>query len=447
MAERTCPLSHHAHLKPEQLALLSDNNAWTYLACDLAVQGVCQHLKTLNVAPQSRVAFIARKNPHTIFLLFALFRLKAIACPLSFREPPEKIPHLLDTVDATHYVEPENIPFASGTHTPELLSENDLATCLMTSGSSGRPKAACHTIGNHFYNALGAVEFFSLNPSSRWLLSLPLFHVGGLAILFRQFIAGGSVVLSDLPLIDALKAHTITHLSLVPTLLARLLREEKDISPSLQCLLLGGAPLPSLLLKTSLERGLPLYTTYGLTETSSILTAAKTPSGDHTGKTLPYRECTLSSSQEILVRGETLFTGYWDKDAKTYVRRLVDGWFPTGDLGEFTAEGNLRILGRADRLFISGGENIQPEEIERALCSIPGIASATVLPIPDPEWGQRPVAFIQDDTAAHTIESVREALHPLLPSFKHPVRLLPYPPGETLKMSYAYLKECLNAVS
>jgi len=410
------------------------------------VQGLCQHLKTAGIAPQARVAFIAKKTPHTVFLILALLRLRAIACPLSFREPMERLPYFIDSLSASHYLDTETLPLNSSSgYADPTLSALDPATCLLTSGSSGRPKAACHTVGNHFYSALGTIEFLSLNPSSRWLLSLPLFHVGGLAILFRQFLTGGAVVLSHLPLIDALCRHRITHLSLVPTQLSRL-SEEKDVAAHLCCLLLGGAPLPPLLLKEALQRGLPLYTTYGMTEMSSIITAAKYPDSEHTGKLLPYRQFQLSPRNEILVRGETLFSGYWNKDTQTPISQRDDGWFSTGDLGELTTDGNLRILGRTDRQFISGGENIHPEEIERALCCIPGITSASVLSVADPEFGQRPIAFIQDDTCMHTLDSVREALCPLIPSFKHPVRLFSYPASDTLKMSDAYLKEHLRTI-
>jgi len=317
---------------------------------------------------------------------------------------------------------------------------------MLTSGSSGCPKVACHTLRNHFYNALGTIEFFALNPQSRWLLSLPLFHVGGLAILFRIFLTGGAVVLSNLSLIDALVTHRITHLSLVPTQLIRLLNEKKPISTYLHCLLLGGAPISSHYLIEATQRGLPLFTTYGMTEMSSIITAAKKPLSLHTGKTLPYREHAIAADGEILVRGETLFSGYWDPQAQNILPCRTDGWFATKDLGTVTLDGNLHLLGRKDRLFISGGENIHPEEIERALLSIPGIVSATVMPIADPEFGMRPIAFIQDETTVHTLDSIREALHAQLPSFKLPVRILPYPPNENLKMNYSDLKEILNTL-
>lgn len=439
MGNRICPIGLHSRLIPKEPALITDTEIWTYRECDELIRGLCRHLETIHINPKTHTAFIAHKTPRTILLLFALLRRQAVACPLSVREPMEKLPMLLDAMSATHYLETENLPlnpYLAFERAP--LSEESLATCLLTSGSSGYPKAVCHTVGNHFYNALGTTQFFSLNPSSRWLLSLPLFHVGGLAILFRIFLTGGAVVLSDLSLNDALFHHKISHLSLVPTQLIRLFRSPFTCSRHLRALLCGGAPLPSFLLKEALQREVPIVVGYGMTEMSSIITASKRPKSNHVGTILPYREFHLSPRNEILVQGKTLFRGYWDKESKRPIR--PEGWFPTGDLGICTEEGNLRIIGRTDRLFISGGENIHPEEIESALCCIPGITAATVVPISDPEFGERPVAFIQDDTSSHTLESIKEALSSLLPSFKHPVRLLPYPPNDSLKMNYSHLR-------
>lgn len=428
MAERLCPISFQSHIHCHNPALITAQRIWTYQECDTIIQNLCSHLKAMGIAHKERVAFVAYTTASSIFLLFALFRLGATACPLSFREPLDKITQLLDVLDAAHYLQTDKLPIASSTtHSFSTIEDAHIATHLFTSGSSGTPKIACHTLNNYLYSALGVESFFSLNTSSRWLLSLPLFHVGGLSILFRVFLSGGAVILSDLSL-DALRTHQVTHISMVPTQLFRLLKEKqlKEATKHLRCLLLGGAPIPSLIYKEALYHRLPLITTYGMTEMSSLITAAKMPLTEHLGQVLPFRRLSISGQNEILVKGETLFSGYWDKK-QGIVSYCIDGWFPTHDLGEFTLQGNLRILGRADRLFISGGENIHPEEIECALCSIQGILSATVLAISDPEFGQRPIAFIQDETSAHSLESIRKALEPLLPSFKHPIRIFPYP--------------------
>ena len=103
-----------------------------------------------------------------------------------------------------------------------------------------------------------------------------------------------------------------------------------------------------------------------------------------------------------------------------------DGWFATKDLGQIDEQGNLTLLGRKDRMFISGGENIQPEEIEAALCNLPGILAAHVIPIDDLEFGKRPTAYLLEEHPQYTLESVRAALAEKLPSFKHPIKIFPY---------------------
>jgi o-succinylbenzoate---CoA ligase len=238
--------------------------------------------------------------------------------------------------------------------------------------------------------------------------------------------------------------HQITHVSLVPTQLYRLIQEE-EMSSSLKCVLLGGAPLPPELIQKAHSKNLPVHTTYGMTEMSSMITLSDGATEGHSGKVLPFRELKIETDGEIWVRGKTLFDGYWDPLAER-IARIDNEWFPTKDIGRLTPEGNLEVLGRKDRLFISGGENIQPEEIERALCAVDGIRQATVLPVKDPEFGHRPVAFIDDETGSHTLESVRSALRATLPSFMHPIRILPYPESTGLKPSISALRHQLTDI-
>jgi O-succinylbenzoic acid--CoA ligase len=319
---------------------------------------------------------------------------------------------------------------------PSKLPEKKCATFLYTSGSSGTPKIACHSLENYEYSARGTNECLQLCEEDRWLLSVPLFHVGGIAILFRCAIANATVVLSDLPLLDAILFHRITHVSLVPTQLYRLMQEEETrirmAALQLRSVLLGGAPIPHSLLTKALQFGFKLNPTYGLTEMTSQVTMEPfaTP--------LPYREMKLAPDGEILVRGKTLFLGYLNSPPQ-------EGWFATRDLGHMTKEGKFEVIGRKDNLFISGGENIQPEEIEEALLHLPGIAEAIVIPQPDPEFGARPVAFIYDETKRATLESIREQLKGKISSFKMPIALYPLPPVEMgLKRSRKQCAELLR---
>ena len=156
----------------------------------------------------------------------------------------------------------------------------------------------------------------------------------------------------------------------------------------------GEVPPPERSLRQSVKLGLNIYLTYGLTEMSSqVATGKVTQINQACVKVLPYRQISISPEGEILVKGEVLFKGYV-AGAKIHLP-LTNGWFPTGDMGQLDKEGCLTVIGRRDSMFISGGENIHPEEIEKALLSIKGIEQAMVVPKEDKEFGQRPIAFVK----------------------------------------------------
>jgi o-succinylbenzoate---CoA ligase len=303
------------------------------------------------------------------------------------------------------------------------------ATIVFTSGSTGTPKAALHTFGNHHYNALGSNGNIVLRPEDRWLHSLPLYHVGGISILFRCLLAGATITLpgQEAPIGESIADLGATHVSLVSTQLLRLLREDTNLG-GLKAVLMGGGPVSASLVDEAVSRGLPIHTSYGLTEMASQVTT--TPPGAPlealrtAGRVLPEREVSISEEGEILVRGATLFAGYVE-GGKLDLPLDTDGWFHTGDLGELDENGCLRVLGRKDNLFVSGGENIQPEEIEEALSALPGVEAAVVVPVDDPEYGQRPVAFVRMENGS-TVDVAPE-LEKVLPRFKIPVAFYAWP--------------------
>jgi o-succinylbenzoate---CoA ligase len=399
----------------------------------------------------SRVALQLPKDEHYVALVLALIRAGHVACPVSDRLPPLGVAQLLGKVACSALIsEDEELLEAAGPDLfkPEpaaLLEEGprssshrsepaDIpherpATIIFTSGSTGAPKAALHAFGNHYYSALGSNANITLRPCDRWLHSLPLYHVGGLSILFRCLLAVATVAL---PLPGTSPGESIaslgaTHVSLVSTQLSRLLRESADLG-RLQAVLLGGGPVPPSLVDEALARGLPLHTSYGLTEMASQVTT--TPPGASleelrtAGRVLPNREVSISESGEILVRGETLFAGYAEGEE---LDRPVDteGWFRTRDLGEIDESGYLRVGGRMDNLFISGGENVQPEEIEEALCRLERVDEAVVVPVPDEEFGARPVAFVRLNHGDP--RDLARELEPVLPRFKIPISFHPWP--------------------
>jgi O-succinylbenzoic acid--CoA ligase len=297
------------------------------------------------------------------------------------------------------------------------------ATLVYTSGSTGSPTGVLHSWANHLYSAKGSNANLPLRSGDRWLLSLPLYHVGGLAILVRCALAGAAVAVpeADASLSASLEATGATHLSLVATQLRRLLDAQDALPPRVRALLLGGGPLPDTLLRRGDARGWPLHASYGSTEMASQITT--TPPGAPldalrtAGRRLPHRRVRIDETGEILVAGRPLCLGVVEDDGLRDLR--TDGWYHTGDLGRIDAQGRLHVQGRTDRQFVSGGENIQPEEIEAALEQVEDIDRAVVVPVPDAEYGRRPVAFVRSRTEG-VPENWRASLAAALPGFKHP---------------------------
>jgi O-succinylbenzoic acid--CoA ligase len=423
---------------------------------------------SLNISPQKHIALCSAKPEFLLKTMLALWLKGAVVVPLNPKFPQKEKKELLLKTGSTLLEQVELNKISSKQHssfrTLQSINPEAWASIIFTSGSSGSAKAVVHSLANHFYSALGANQQMPLKPGDRWLMSLPLYHVGGLAIFFRTMISGATMVLpaEKQTLSEALINNKITHLSLVPTQLHRLLQTNvgKDSLLKLKLILLGGSAIPETLLDQSAELGLNIYTTYGSTEMASQVATGK----KDLCRILPFREVRMSSEDEayneIEVRGETRFLGYLGESG---LQQPFDqnGWFKTGDLGalkvnpaksirkqaqqqlkesgkHFRQQGDifhtLTVLGRKDSMFISGGENIHPEEIERLLIQSGMIEQAAVVPVQDAEFGARPVAFLQYAETASEAELV-EFLQKELVSFKVPDLLLPWPEetGNALK--------------
>ena len=465
--EVPCPLREAALASPDAPAIIGAKGTLSYGELDRRVSAVARRLEGLGLGSGDRVALYLPKDERYVALVLALIRTGNVACPLSTRLPPSSIEPLLSRANCRALIsEEEGIPGAGDGSIEKLYPEDLLAgdgtreerpglhlgldspaTVVFTSGSTGTPKGAVHTFGNHYYSALGSNENITLGPGDRWLLSLPLYHVGGLSIIFRCLLGRATMVLPE-PGEDpgeSIAKYGVTRVSLVSTQLRRMLAQ-RETPQSLKAVLLGASGIPVSLLEGAANRNLPVYTSYGLTEMASQVTTTSGASWDEletSGKVLPYREVSISVEGEVLVRGKTLFAGYVEGDE---VERPLDGegWFHTKDLGELDENGYLHILGRRDNLFISGGENIQPEEVEEALLRLKGIVQAAVAPVPDPEFGSRPVAFVRVSGGDLDPESLRASLGETLPRFKVPVAFYEWPAEastESAKIDRALFKK------
>jgi O-succinylbenzoic acid--CoA ligase len=311
---------------------------------------------------------------------------------------------------------------------------------LYTSGTSGRPKGARLSWENFNASALAAERRLGPAVRGRWLACMPLFHVGGLSILVRSIVFGGPVLLMPrfdvVALSDALDRGDVAGVSLVPTMLSRLLshRAGRPAPRGLEILLLGGAGAAPELQQRALDAGYPVCPTYGLTEaTSQVATAAPPPAGARRPSPmlpLPGTEVRILAEQggelpagtpgEIAVRGPCVMQGYLHDPAAT-ARALRDGWLHTGDVGYLDFEGGLHILDRRDDLVVSGGENVYPAEVEAALLEHPAVADVGVTGIPDVDLGARVVAWIvAAPGAVPDVEGLRRHCRERLAGFKQP---------------------------
>ncbi|OEU46107.1 MAG: O-succinylbenzoate-CoA ligase [Desulfobacterales bacterium S7086C20] len=457
-----CPVSSGAKRFAELPALICGDATTSYVGLEQMVNAVAFQLREAGVAYEERIAIISHNRLEYPILLFAILRLQAVACPISPRFPPESILSILRRIDCGTVFDPLNLL----AHVPSngirkisldalfdaarlngkrpraekaYLDSEGKATIILTSGSSGEPKAVSHSFANHYFSALGSNKNITVFPGSRWLLALPLYHVGGLGIVFRTLMGGGAIVIptNSKHIGKSIKEHGITHLSLVSTQLDRLLNEglSTQTIQQLEAVLVGGGPTVSSLIAKAYDAGLPVHTTYGLTEMSSqVTTTSPEDRRDRlftSGKVLDHRDLKVDNGQ-VFVKGKTLFKGYV-KAGRTLLPVDDKGWFRTGDMGHIDSDGYLTLLGRQDNMFVSGGENVYPEEIEDTLCRLPDILQAVVIPIEDKEFGFRPVAFIKiEGNKAVDQGNIVSNLERYLPRFKIPVAFFKWPEKENI---------------
>jgi O-succinylbenzoic acid--CoA ligase len=257
----------------------------------------------------------------------------------------------------------------------------DVATVMFTSGTTAAPKPVHLTLRNWEANAIGSALALGLDQNERWLCVMPLAHVGGLSILLRSTVYATTVILHErfdtqavlAELMDPTRAVTLV--SLVPTMLARLLDAGLEHPPALRWALLGGGPIPQPLLDRAARSGVPVAPSYGMTEGCSQIATFGMP--------LHGVELRVEAG-EVVVRGPNFAANTLGDD----------GWLHTGDLGELDAAGRLRIIGRRSDTIVSGGENVAPAEVEAVLLEHPAVADAGVFAREDIEWGERVVATV-----------------------------------------------------
>jgi len=296
---------------------------------------------------------------------------------------------------------------------PESTTAGGAALVVFTSGSTGPPKGVRLSLLNLQAAASASAAHLGHDQDDDWLLAMPLHHVGGISIVVRQAYTGGSVTM--LPRFDPAEVANVmrgrvTMVSVVPTMLSRLL----DHGPfsGLRAVLVGGGPIPSGLLERAVETGLPVLPTYGMTETfGQVATLRPHAPLAYEAHPLPGVEVRVEPDGRIALQSPQISSGYVGEADRP------DSWFVTNDLGELGDDGALRVLGRADTMVVTGGENVSPESVEAVVRQHPRVEDAVVVGVPDTEWGQMLACLHQGGP-----DDLRDWVAQRLPGFMVPKR-------------------------
>lgn len=457
-------LAMRATTSPNALALVANGQTWTYAQLNADVARLCAYCDGLGIANGEAVAVLASASPEAVIVIHALTRLGAVLVLLNTRLTVPELATQVRLAGCHRVLYSEGftetaqqlgimahpLPAISALPISTTWQNNALpltqaCALVFTSGTSGTPKAATLTRANFFYSAMASAYHIGTLPHDRWLCVLPLFHVGGLSIVYRACLYG--ITLDLMPKFDAptlahyLAQTAVTLISLVPTQVYRLLDVDAPRPQALRLVLLGGAAANPELVERARRAGYPIATTYGLTEACSQVATAlpdvvARKSGT-VGKPLPFtqvrivdergRDVPQGASGEIVVTGLTVMAGYYG-NPEASAHALRDGALYTGDIGYLDEDGDLWLLQRRSDLIISGGENIYPYEIEALLMSHPAVKEACAVGVPDEEWGQTvAVAVVLKPTDTATPEELIGFLQGKLARYKQPRQLIIVP--------------------
>ncbi|MFC7155062.1 class I adenylate-forming enzyme family protein [Halomarina halobia] len=460
-------LAQRSRVTPDATALVDAESgaSRTYAELDSAVESLAGRIAAEGICVDDHVGVLLGTRPAAVEAIHAVLRVGGVLVPLSTRltaaelEPrieradldlllcdAETEGRMLDAVGdvPVRSLDSDGEATAIATTTPRPFdlpewSPEDPQVMLYTSGTTGRPKLVVLTLKNLLSSASASAFRLGTLPDDRWASPLSPSSMGGLASVLRSTLYGSAVLLCPTDaddLLAALREHRPTGISLVPTLLRRLL-DAGDLPDSLRFVLLGGAPAPDDLVRECGERGVPVCPTYGMTETASqVATARPEEAVAHVGtvgRPLLFTEVTVvddhgdplptGSTGELVIAGPTVTPGYYDDPAATAEAFCPHGLL-TGDVGRVDEDGRLWIGDRKADRIITGGQNVDPREVVAVLRDLDGVRDAAVVGLSDEEWGERVAALIEvgdgDDAEAVDATAVEAHCRDRLAGFKRP---------------------------
>lgn len=370
--------------------------------------------------PRAVAALSLPPGPQAVAALFGLWKAGFVVSPLHERLSGAETDYALQLLRPALGPDARGEPLRpdpAGTAL-SLAAFPEVSTVLLTSGSSGTPKALGLSTEALAASIAGAERRLSLRPGACWGLCLSLGHVGGLVLLLRALATGAAV--RCWPTFDAdavahaVLAGHVTHISLVPVMLRRLLDAlgGRRAPASLRCVLTGGAAASRPLLERAWRAGVPATPTWGMTETASQIATATPDSARRApgtvGRPLPGIEVRADDEGGLLVRGRTLATAvvHAPGAAPKPLPLDADGWFRTPDAGHMDADGRVWVEGRLDDAIVTGGLNVTPREVEQVIEAMPGVREAVVFGVPHPDWGQVVAAVVEAANGGVAAEGV-----------------------------------------
>lgn len=461
--------ARRARLTPNTVALRYGRREDTYRQLAERVEKLAAGLLSRGIAHGDRVAYFGANHPDLLTTLFAASRIGAITVLLNARLSPAEISFMLDDSRPTilihgnevadvverldnqvsetlHAIDVDSPEFTALLHNEPVphvgVSLDDPCLLMYTSGTTGKPKGAVLTHGNIFFNDINVLIETDLTSHEVCLAVAPLFHIAGLnGLALPVILKGGTVEIlpSFVPseVLASIRQRGVTCMFGVPAMLDALSAEPEfttDTLASLTTVIVGGAPVPERTLRRWAEHDVEVQQGYGLTETApAVLKLSAQDAGEHIGSAgkpqflvdVRLADPSGDDSQdpaigEILTRGPNVFERYWGRPDATD-QSFRDGWFRTGDIASVNTEGFYTLKDRSKDMYISGGENIYPAEIESVLLDIEGIAEAAVVGVADETWGEVGRAFIVlAPNAVWTETSLMEALKDRLARYKQP---------------------------
>ena len=425
-------------------------NEYTYNDIYRGVVHVARKLEPLQA---SRIAILSDNSVTMAIYVLATMVVHKELLLLNVHLKPKEIENQLAQLDVTtvlHSVERrEQLPNSISTIVFESLErilsdeeaddtfdwtfeDRDIAVIMNTSATTGQFKSVPLRWGQIRAHVQASKEVLGKTEQDNWLMVLPLFHVSGLSILLRSLYNGTAVTIlpkyDKAQVLKLIESENINMMSLVPTILTQL--EPSIIHHNLRVILLGGEFIPMALIDACEKKSLPIYKTYGMTETFSqsvTFSVLDYPhKRDSVGKPLPGMQVRIDKPDadgvgEIHLTGPMVMTGYIDKEP-------IDGDLNTDDIGYVDEDGFVYILNRRKDLIISGGENIYPKELEDLVYTLPSVKECAVVPVPDPKWGQVPALFVAfHDGESMTADEIVSFMTKSLAKYKVPkyVKILP----------------------